>query len=133
MGPSSGSLPSVSAFSVHCLNVKGLLIFVILTDASEGEEKDAESPSSGYTETRVTESAEYIAAPGTGTDAQADSNSFRAIDLSQPVSAADNSIKIAESESMGPLPLSAWVTINQEKVYQSGQMDQSLMSDSEPI
>ena len=34
---------------------------------------------------------------------------------------------------MGQLPSIARVTINQEKVYQSEQMDQSLMSDSEPI
>ena len=81
----------------------------------------------------MTDSAEYTAASGTGTDDQADSNSFRAIDPSQPVSAANNSIKIVESGSMGQLPSIARVTINQEKVYQSEQMDQSLMSDSEQI
>ena len=105
----------------------------VLTDASESEEEDTEFPSSGYTETGVTDSAEYTAASGTGTDDQADSNSFRAIDPSQPVSVANNSIKIVESGSMGQLPSIARVTINQEKVYQSEQMDQSLMSDSEPI
>ena len=105
----------------------------VLTDASDSEEEDTEFPSSGYTETGVTDSAEYTAASGTGTDDQADSNSFRAIDPSQPVSAANNSIKIVESGSMGQLPSIARVTINQEKVYQSEQMDQSLMSDSEPI
>ena len=100
----------------------------VLTDASDSEE-DTEFPSSGYTETGVTDSAEYPS--GTGTDDQADSNSFRAIDPSKPVSAANNSIKIVEGASnMGQLPSIARVTINQEKVYQS---EQSMISDSEPI
>ena len=53
----------------------------VLSDAEDSCSEDTEFPSSGYTETGVTDSAEYPS--GTGTDDQADTNSFRAIDPSQ--------------------------------------------------
>ena len=89
----------------------------MLTDASES---DTEFPSSGYTETGVTDSAECAT---DDTQAEADQDAFRAIDPSQPVSSGQNSVKISDisttcigASDISPTqaPMIAKVTINKE-------------------